>query len=147
MIGAWRAPPLARVGLRARAAVARGWARSAASEADSRQPAAESRQDSQYRDTVLVPRSRFPAQLPGRLQPEAELETQQVAAGAGPARPGGRVCVCVPGEGRGASPGGEARPGGGASGPGGGGGLFRARVSLPLPPRGSGLWRVPGQAG
>uniref|UniRef100_A0A8B9MFN3 isoleucine--tRNA ligase n=1 Tax=Accipiter nisus TaxID=211598 RepID=A0A8B9MFN3_9AVES len=33
--------------------------------------------DSQYRDTVLVPRSRFPAQLPGRLQPEAELETQQ----------------------------------------------------------------------
>uniref|UniRef100_A0A8C4XU00 Isoleucine--tRNA ligase, mitochondrial n=1 Tax=Falco tinnunculus TaxID=100819 RepID=A0A8C4XU00_FALTI len=33
--------------------------------------------DSRYRDTVLLPHSRFPAQLPGRLQPEAELETQQ----------------------------------------------------------------------
>uniref|UniRef100_A0A7M4E0J8 isoleucine--tRNA ligase n=1 Tax=Crocodylus porosus TaxID=8502 RepID=A0A7M4E0J8_CROPO len=30
-----------------------------------------------YRDTVLLPRTRFPAQLPGRLQPQAELETQQ----------------------------------------------------------------------
>ncbi|XP_076190713.1 isoleucine--tRNA ligase, mitochondrial isoform X1 [Aptenodytes patagonicus] len=81
MLRAWRAPPLARAGarvvLRARAGVAWGWARSAASEADSRQPAVGSRQDSQYRDTVLVPRSRFPAQLPGRLQPETELETQQ----------------------------------------------------------------------
>ncbi|NXC14986.1 SYIM protein, partial [Corythaeola cristata] len=85
MFRAWRAPPLARagarvgarVGLRARAGVAWGWARSAASEANSRQPAAEIRQDSQYRDTVLLPRSRFPAQLPGRLQPESELETQQ----------------------------------------------------------------------
>ncbi|NWX02088.1 SYIM protein, partial [Caloenas nicobarica] len=82
MLWAWRAPPLARagarVGLRARAgAAAWGWARSAASEANSRQPAAERRQDSQYRDTVLLPHSRFPAQLPGRLQPQTELETQQ----------------------------------------------------------------------
>ncbi|NWQ80621.1 SYIM protein, partial [Columbina picui] len=81
MLWAWRAP-LARVGarvaLRARAgAAAWGWARSAASEANSRQPAAESPQDSQYRDTVLLPHSRFPAQLPGRLQPQTELETQQ----------------------------------------------------------------------
>ncbi|XP_058692136.1 isoleucine--tRNA ligase, mitochondrial [Poecile atricapillus] len=68
MLRAWRAPPLAR----ARAGAARGWARSAASEA-----AAESREDSRYRHTVLLPRSRFPAQLPGRLQPETELETQQ----------------------------------------------------------------------
>lgn len=93
MFGAWRAPPLARagarVGLRARAGVAWGWARSAASEAGSRQPVAESRQDCQYRESVLLPHSRFPAQLPGRLQPETELETQQVAAGAG--SPGG-VC-------------------------------------------------------
>uniref|UniRef100_A0A8C3KPC3 Isoleucine--tRNA ligase, mitochondrial n=1 Tax=Calidris pygmaea TaxID=425635 RepID=A0A8C3KPC3_9CHAR len=44
---------------------------------NSQQPAAESRQDSQYRDTVLLPRSNFPAQLPGRLQPETEVETQQ----------------------------------------------------------------------
>lgn len=93
MLWVWRAPPLARsglrVGLRARAgAAAWGWARSAASEANSQQPAAESRQDSQYRDTVLLPHSRFPAQLPGRLQPQTELETQQVAAGAGGARPG-----------------------------------------------------------
>ncbi|XP_065689968.1 isoleucine--tRNA ligase, mitochondrial [Patagioenas fasciata] len=82
MLWVWRAPPLARsgarVGLRARAgAAAWGWARSAASEANSQQPAAESRQDSQYRDTVLLPHSRFPAQLPGRLQPQTELETQQ----------------------------------------------------------------------
>lgn len=83
MFRAWRAPLLARAGLRAQVGLARGWAHSAASEADSQQPVAESRQDSQYRDTVLLPRSRFPAQLPGRLQPETELETQQVAAGAG----------------------------------------------------------------
>ncbi|PKU48948.1 isoleucine--trna mitochondrial [Limosa lapponica baueri] len=44
---------------------------------DSQQPVVESRQDSQYRDTVLLPRSNFPAQLPGRLQPETEVETQQ----------------------------------------------------------------------
>uniref|UniRef100_A0A8B9PTW0 isoleucine--tRNA ligase n=1 Tax=Apteryx owenii TaxID=8824 RepID=A0A8B9PTW0_APTOW len=69
------APPRLRAQLRLRAAG--GWARLAASEANSRQPAAESREDSQYRDTVLLPRSRFPAQLPGRLQPETELETQQ----------------------------------------------------------------------
>ncbi|RMC12372.1 hypothetical protein DUI87_09887 [Hirundo rustica rustica] len=69
MLRAWRAPPLAR----ARAGAARGWARPAASEA-----AAESREDSRYRDTVLLPRSRFPAQLPGRLQPETELKTQQI---------------------------------------------------------------------
>ncbi|NXH37936.1 SYIM protein, partial [Dicaeum eximium] len=68
MLRAWRAPPLAR----ARPGAARGWARSAASEA-----AAESQEDSRYRDTVLLPRSRFPAQLPGRLQPETELKTQQ----------------------------------------------------------------------
>ncbi|XP_053830702.1 isoleucine--tRNA ligase, mitochondrial [Vidua macroura] len=68
MLRAWRAPALAR----ARPGAARGWARSAASEA-----AAESREDSRYRDTVLLPRSRFPAQLPGRLQPETELKTQQ----------------------------------------------------------------------
>ncbi|XP_071281949.1 isoleucine--tRNA ligase, mitochondrial [Agelaius tricolor] len=68
MLRAWRVPALAR----ARAGAARGWARSAASEA-----AAESREDSRYRDTVLLPRSRFPAQLPGRLQPETELKTQQ----------------------------------------------------------------------
>ncbi|KAM7027530.1 isoleucine--tRNA ligase, mitochondrial [Passerculus sandwichensis] len=68
MLRAWRAPALARV----RAGAARGWARSAGSEA-----AAESREDSRYRDTVLLPRSRFPAQLPGRLQPETELKTQE----------------------------------------------------------------------
>ncbi|XP_057875501.1 isoleucine--tRNA ligase, mitochondrial [Melospiza melodia melodia] len=68
MLRAWRAPALAR----ARAGAARGWARSAGSEA-----AAESREDSRYRDTVLLPRSRFPAQLPGRLQPETELKTQE----------------------------------------------------------------------
>ncbi|RLW06854.1 hypothetical protein DV515_00004007 [Chloebia gouldiae] len=66
MLRAWRAPALAR------ARPGRGWARSAASEA-----AAESREDSRYRDSVLLPRSRFPAQLPGRLQPETELKTQQ----------------------------------------------------------------------
>ncbi|KAM6128164.1 isoleucine--tRNA ligase, mitochondrial isoform 1-T1 [Pterocles gutturalis] len=81
MFRAWRPPPLVRAGarvrLRARAGVAWGWARSAASEANSRQPAEESRQDSQYRDTVLLPRTRFPSQLPGRLQPVTELETQQ----------------------------------------------------------------------
>ncbi|XP_027497138.1 isoleucine--tRNA ligase, mitochondrial [Corapipo altera] len=68
MFRAWRAPPLCR----ARAGAARRWGRGAASEA-----AAETREDSRYRDTVLLPRSRFPAQLPGRLQPETELETQQ----------------------------------------------------------------------
>ncbi|XP_050172405.1 LOW QUALITY PROTEIN: isoleucine--tRNA ligase, mitochondrial [Myiozetetes cayanensis] len=68
MFRAWRAPPLCR----ARAGAARRWGRAAASEA-----AAETREDSRYRDTVLLPRSRFPAQLPGRLQPETELETQQ----------------------------------------------------------------------
>ncbi|XP_074393143.1 isoleucine--tRNA ligase, mitochondrial [Zonotrichia albicollis] len=68
MLRAWRAPALAR----ARPGAARGWARSAGSEA-----AAESREDSRYRDTVLLPRSRFPAQLPGRLQPETELKTQE----------------------------------------------------------------------
>ncbi|NWR69376.1 SYIM protein, partial [Centropus unirufus] len=60
MLRAWRAPALARAGLRA----------GAASEASSRQ-------DLPYRDTVLLPRSRFPAVLPGRLQPQAEQETQQ----------------------------------------------------------------------
>ncbi|POI34777.1 hypothetical protein CIB84_001471 [Bambusicola thoracicus] len=75
MLGAWRAAP--RLRLRARFGVASGWARSAASEANSRRPAEESRQDSQYRDTVLLPHSRFAAQLPGRLQPDTELETQQ----------------------------------------------------------------------
>uniref|UniRef100_A0A8B9SRY0 isoleucine--tRNA ligase n=1 Tax=Anas platyrhynchos TaxID=8839 RepID=A0A8B9SRY0_ANAPL len=45
----------------------------AASEAGSRQPLAEG----EYRDSVLLPRSRFAAQLPGRLQPDTELETQQ----------------------------------------------------------------------
>ncbi|KAJ7398610.1 isoleucyl-tRNA synthetase 2 [Pitangus sulphuratus] len=69
MFRAWRAPPLCR----ARAGAARRWGRAAASEA-----AAETREDSRYRDTVLLPRSRFPAQLPGRLQPETELETQQI---------------------------------------------------------------------
>uniref|UniRef100_A0A8C5IPV6 Isoleucine--tRNA ligase, mitochondrial n=1 Tax=Junco hyemalis TaxID=40217 RepID=A0A8C5IPV6_JUNHY len=68
MLRAWRAPALAR----ARPVAAWGWARSAGSEA-----AAESREDSRYRDTVLLPRSRFPAQLPGRLQPETELKTQE----------------------------------------------------------------------
>lgn len=77
MFRAWRTPPLARARAQARARIAWGWARSAASE--SQQPAVE--QDSPYRDTVLLPRSRFPAQLPGLLQPETELETQQVAAG------------------------------------------------------------------
>ncbi|OXB68299.1 hypothetical protein ASZ78_015239 [Callipepla squamata] len=76
MLGAWRAAPGLR--LRARFGAACGRPRSAASEADSRQPAEDSRQDSQYRDTVLLPHSRFPAQLPGRLQPDAELETQQI---------------------------------------------------------------------
>lgn len=89
MLRAWRAPPLAR----ARVGAARGWARSAASEA-----AAESREDSRYRDTVLLPRSRFPAQLPGRLQPEKELETQQVRPG-----PGRFPRVRVPGGARGRS--------------------------------------------
>lgn len=76
MLGAWRAAP--RLRLRARFGPACGWARPAASEADSRQPAEESRQGSQYRDTVLLPHSRFAAQLPGRLQPDTELEIQQV---------------------------------------------------------------------
>ncbi|KAJ7428994.1 hypothetical protein WISP_00034 [Willisornis vidua] len=76
MFRVWRVPLLCR----ARAGTARRWGRSAASEA-----AAESREDSRYRDTVLLPRSRFPAQLPGRLQPETELEMQQVRPGrAGP---------------------------------------------------------------
>ncbi|XP_042679752.1 isoleucine--tRNA ligase, mitochondrial [Centrocercus urophasianus] len=75
MLGAWRAVP--RLWLRARCGPACGWARPAASEADSRQPAEESRQGSQYRDTVLLPHSRFAAQLPGRLQPDTELEIQQ----------------------------------------------------------------------
>ena len=86
MLGAWRAAP--RLRLRARFGVASVWARSAASEANSRRPAEESRQDSQYRDTVLLPHSRFAAQLPGRLQPDTELETQQVRGrqGGGPCR-------------------------------------------------------------
>lgn len=84
MFRAWPVPPVALARarlllLRARPGGSCGWARSAASEANSQQPAAESRQDSQYRDTVLLPSSRFPAQLPGRLQPETELETQQVS--------------------------------------------------------------------
>ncbi|XP_053164848.1 isoleucine--tRNA ligase, mitochondrial isoform X2 [Hemicordylus capensis] len=33
--------------------------------------------DCRYRETVLLPRSDFPVQLPGRLQPETELEIQQ----------------------------------------------------------------------
>ncbi|KAM6467595.1 isoleucine--tRNA ligase, mitochondrial isoform 1-T1 [Liasis olivaceus] len=33
--------------------------------------------DSKYRETILLPRSDFPTQLPGRLQPETELEIQQ----------------------------------------------------------------------
>ncbi|KAM9016908.1 isoleucine--tRNA ligase, mitochondrial [Ara ararauna] len=73
MFRAWRTVPLPRARVRPRARIAWGWARPAASE--SRQPAAE--QDSPYRDTVLLPSSRFPAQLPGRLQPETELETQK----------------------------------------------------------------------
>ncbi|XP_053917339.1 isoleucine--tRNA ligase, mitochondrial [Cuculus canorus] len=68
MFWAWRAPALARARAGARGAL---WARAGtASEASSRQ-------DPQYRDTVLLPRSRFPALLPGRMQPETEMETQQ----------------------------------------------------------------------
>ncbi|XP_061481153.1 isoleucine--tRNA ligase, mitochondrial isoform X1 [Rhineura floridana] len=33
--------------------------------------------NSKYRETVLLPRTDFPVQLPGRLQPETELEIQQ----------------------------------------------------------------------
>uniref|UniRef100_A0A8C7EFL7 Isoleucine--tRNA ligase, mitochondrial n=1 Tax=Nothoprocta perdicaria TaxID=30464 RepID=A0A8C7EFL7_NOTPE len=41
------------------------------------QPAAQGGEEPRYRHSVLLPRSRFPAQLPGRLQPQTELETQQ----------------------------------------------------------------------
>ncbi|KAH1173168.1 isoleucine--tRNA ligase, mitochondrial [Mauremys mutica] len=75
MLWARRAPSLARRG--APAGAAWGWARSAASGANSGQPSPERRADSKYRETVLLPRSGFPAQLPGRLQPEAEVELQQ----------------------------------------------------------------------
>ncbi|KAL7987375.1 hypothetical protein Chor_006294 [Crotalus horridus] len=34
--------------------------------------------DSKYRETILLPQSEFPSQLPGRLQPETELEIQQI---------------------------------------------------------------------
>ncbi|XP_048353464.1 isoleucine--tRNA ligase, mitochondrial isoform X1 [Sphaerodactylus townsendi] len=37
----------------------------------------KARPDAKYRDTVLLPHSDFPVQLPGRLQPETELEIQQ----------------------------------------------------------------------
>uniref|UniRef100_A0A8C3BPA0 isoleucine--tRNA ligase n=1 Tax=Cairina moschata TaxID=8855 RepID=A0A8C3BPA0_CAIMO len=69
MLRAWRAPLAAGAGAGAGARLRRG----AASEAGGRQPLAEGG----YRDSVLLPRSRFAAQLPGRLQPDTELETQQ----------------------------------------------------------------------
>ncbi|XP_062980155.1 isoleucine--tRNA ligase, mitochondrial [Elgaria multicarinata webbii] len=67
---ALRAPPLLRFPQRA-------WcgARWAASAGPNRGQKASP--DSRYRDTVLLPRSDFPVQLPGRLQPETELEIQQ----------------------------------------------------------------------
>lgn len=55
------------------------WARWVASSGASRSQKA--RPDARYRETVLLPRSDFPVQLPGRLQPETELEIQQVEAG------------------------------------------------------------------
>lgn len=79
MLRAWRAPLAAGAGAGARLR------RGAASEAGGRQPLAEGG----YRDSVLLPRSRFAAQLPGRLQPDTELETQQVGRGRGAARRGG----------------------------------------------------------
>ncbi|KAJ7341062.1 hypothetical protein JRQ81_004754 [Phrynocephalus forsythii] len=51
------------------------WARGAASTGTSRGP--KEKPEAPYRDSVLLPRSEFPALLPGRLQPETELEIQQ----------------------------------------------------------------------
>lgn len=74
-----RTPPL-------RARAVRGWARGAATG----QPPERKRDPvpAQYRDTVLLPRTHFPAQLPGRLQLQAELETQQVRTRRSGAWPG-----------------------------------------------------------
>ncbi|XP_042302250.1 isoleucine--tRNA ligase, mitochondrial isoform X2 [Sceloporus undulatus] len=69
---ALRAPPLLQKGLPSRGWC---WARWAASAGANRGPKASP--DSRYRQTVLLPRSDFPVQLPGRLQPETELEIQQ----------------------------------------------------------------------
>ncbi|KAH0622691.1 hypothetical protein JD844_025204 [Phrynosoma platyrhinos] len=68
---ALRAPPLLK------GAPPRGWSwpRWAASAGANQGPKASP--DSRYRQTVLLPRSDFPVQLPGRLQPETELEIQQ----------------------------------------------------------------------
>uniref|UniRef100_A0A8D0GQK5 isoleucine--tRNA ligase n=1 Tax=Sphenodon punctatus TaxID=8508 RepID=A0A8D0GQK5_SPHPU len=70
MLWALRPPPLLRPG-----GAARAWLRSAASAGVN--SGQKSNSDSRYRDTVLLPQSDFPAQLPGRLQPQAELEIQQ----------------------------------------------------------------------
>ncbi|XP_015280848.1 PREDICTED: isoleucine--tRNA ligase, mitochondrial isoform X2 [Gekko japonicus] len=51
------------------------WARWVASSGANRSK--KPRPDARYRETVLLPRSDFPVQLPGRLQPETELEIQQ----------------------------------------------------------------------
>ncbi|XP_054836659.1 isoleucine--tRNA ligase, mitochondrial [Eublepharis macularius] len=51
------------------------WARWMATSGANRSEKA--RPDARYRETVLLPRSDFPVQLPGRLQPETELEIQQ----------------------------------------------------------------------
>ncbi|XP_062828358.1 isoleucine--tRNA ligase, mitochondrial [Anolis carolinensis] len=68
---ALRAPPFFSQGPRR----AWCWARGAASAGPSR--GAKASPDSPYRETVILPRSDFPVQLPGRLQPETELEIQQ----------------------------------------------------------------------
>ncbi|XP_072846565.2 isoleucine--tRNA ligase, mitochondrial [Pogona vitticeps] len=65
-----RAPPLLRGSPRAWC-----WARWAASTGPNR--GAKASPDGRYRDSLLLPRSDFPAQLPGRLQPQTELEIQQ----------------------------------------------------------------------
>ncbi|XP_060102467.1 isoleucine--tRNA ligase, mitochondrial [Heteronotia binoei] len=51
------------------------WARWVASSGANRSQKA--RADARFRETVLLPRSDFPVQLPGRLQPETELEIQE----------------------------------------------------------------------
>ncbi|XP_033000640.1 isoleucine--tRNA ligase, mitochondrial [Lacerta agilis] len=67
---ALRAPPVRQSSQRAW-----GWACRAVSVGPRR--AQKVSPDSKYRETVLLPRSDFPVHLPGRLQPETELEIQQ----------------------------------------------------------------------
>ncbi|CAI5770949.1 isoleucine--tRNA ligase, mitochondrial [Podarcis lilfordi] len=67
---ALRAPPLLQSSQRAW-----GWTCRAVSAGPGR--AQKASPNSKYRETVLLPRSDFPVHLPGRLQPETELEIQQ----------------------------------------------------------------------